>query len=68
MAAAQVIDRNEGDLGSVLRALLMLETASTDPGLLEGAALATLTSTSGTAKRLLTLITTLLCERLEPSR
>jgi tetratricopeptide (TPR) repeat protein len=68
MAAAQVIDRNEGDLGSVLRALLMLETASTDPGLLEGAALATLTSTSGTAKRLLTRITTLLCERLEPSR
>ncbi|MBW1885520.1 MAG: hypothetical protein JRJ58_18440, partial [Deltaproteobacteria bacterium] len=65
MAAAQVIDRNEGDLRSVLRALLVLETASTNPGLLEDAELGTLASTSGTAQRLLTRITTLLCEKLE---
>jgi hypothetical protein len=65
MAAAQVIDRNGGDLRRVLRALLVLETASTNPGLLEDAELGTLASTSGTAQRLLTRITTRLCEKLE---
>ncbi len=68
MAAAQAIDRNGGDLRSVLRALLVLEHARAgEPGF-GGAEIGTLASTSETARRLLTRITSLLCERLDRSQ
>jgi tetratricopeptide (TPR) repeat protein len=68
MAAAQAIDRDGGDLRSVLRALLSLESEAAAQPILEGANIGTLASTSETARRLLARITTLLCERLERGR
>jgi len=68
MAAAQTIDRNGGDLRSVLRALLLLENDNpSNPGF-EGTEIATSASTSESARRLLRRITTVLCERLEHVR
>jgi hypothetical protein len=68
MAAAQAIDRNGGDLRSVLRALLVLEHARSGEPEFGGAEIGTLASTSETARRLLTRITSLLCERLDRSQ
>ncbi len=65
MAAAQSIDRNGGDLRLILRALFVLESGDESQCPPEGAPLATATTTSETARRLLTRITTMLCERLE---
>ena len=68
MAAAQTIDRNGGDLRSVLRALLLLENDNpSNPGI-EGTEIATSAATSESARRLLRRITTVLCERLEHVR
>jgi hypothetical protein len=64
MAAAQTIDRNGGDLQLVLRALILLESDDPSNPTFEGAEIATLASTSGPARRLLTRITNVLCERL----
>ena len=68
IAAAQAIDRNGGDLQSVLRALLVLESDNPSQPILEGPEIATLASTSQSARRLLTRITTMLCDRLEHTR
>jgi len=68
MAAAQTVDRNGGDLRSVLRALLVLDHANAEEPAFEGAEIGTLASTSESARRLLTRITTQLCERLGSSR
>jgi tetratricopeptide (TPR) repeat protein len=68
MAAAQTIDRNGGDLRSVLRALLVLESSNPSHPTLDGAEIATLASTSESARRLLARITRMLCERLEHAR
>ena len=68
MAAAQAIDRNGGDLRSVLRALLVLENQSETEPNFEGAEIATLASTSESARRLLSRITRMLCEKLEHAR
>jgi tetratricopeptide (TPR) repeat protein len=68
MAAAQAIDRNGGDLRSVLCALLALENNGTSPANFEGVEIATLASTSESARRLLTHITRTLCERLQHAR
>jgi hypothetical protein len=68
MAAAQTIDRNGGDLRSILRALLLLENDNpSNPGI-DCAEIATPVSTSESARRLLRRITTVLCERLEHVR
>jgi len=67
LAAAQVIDRNGGDLRSVLRALLVLESDPSERPIFEGSNLGTLASTSESVRRLLARITALLCERLERS-
>jgi tetratricopeptide (TPR) repeat protein len=68
MAAAQTLDRNGGDLRSVLRALLLLESDNPSIPTFEGAEIATLASTSESARRLLARITNVLCERLEHAR
>ncbi len=68
MAAAQTIDRNGGDLRSVLRALVVLESSNPSQPTFEGAEIATLASTSESARRLLARITRMLCERLEHAR
>ena len=68
MAAAQAIDRNGGDLRSVLCALLALENNGSSPANFEGVEIATLASTSESAHRLLTHITRTLCERLQHAR
>ena len=68
MAAAQAIDRNGGDLRNVLRALILFDHSTTEEPAFEAAEIGTLASTSEPARRLLTRITTLLCERLERSR
>jgi hypothetical protein len=65
MAAAQTIDRNGGDLRLVLRALILLESDDAANPTFEGAEISTLASTSEPARRLLTRITNVLCERLE---
>ena len=65
MAAAQSIDRNGGDLRLILRALFVLESGDESQCPPEGAPLATAATTSETARRLLTRITTMLCERRE---
>ena len=68
LAAALAVDRSEGDLDGVLRALLTLEAdAGHDPSL-DGAELATLAGSSETARRLLTCVADRLCERLEQNR
>jgi tetratricopeptide (TPR) repeat protein len=67
IAAAQAIDRNGGELQTVLRALLVLDG---DEGLTcppEGSEIGTRASASDPARRLLIRITTMLCERLEHS-
>ena len=68
MAAAQVIDRNGGDLLSVLRALILLNGSDELRPHFENAEIGTLASTCDPARRLLVRITTLLCERLEHAR
>jgi len=68
MAAAQAIDRNGGDLRSVLCALLALENGDSSQPNFEGAEIATLASTSDSTRRLLAQITRMLCEKLEHAR
>jgi len=68
MAAAQAIDRNGGDLRSVLCALLALENGDSPQPDFEGAEIATLASTSDSARRLLAQITRMLCEKLDHAR
>jgi len=68
MAAAQAIDRNGGDLRSVLRGLLVLESDDPSQPIFEDAEIAIWASTSEAARRLLTRITKMLCERLEHAR
>ncbi|MFK7898312.1 MAG: tetratricopeptide repeat protein [Myxococcota bacterium] len=68
LAAALVIDRNGGDLRSVLRGLILIEQDGTEATHFENAEIGTLVATSETARRLLARITSLLCERLESSR
>ncbi len=65
MAAAQVIDRNGGDLRSALRALLVLEDACPAENDFKGSELGPLAAECEPARRLLARITTLLCDRLE---
>ena len=67
IAAAQVVDRNGGDLRCVLRALVLLEKERSDEPLPEGARIATLVADSEPARRLLKRISSLLCDRLERS-
>ena len=64
IAAAQAIDRTGGDLRSVLRALLLLESPDSSQPTFEGTEIATLVSNCKPARRLLTLITRMLCEKL----
>ncbi len=68
MAAAQVVDRNGGDLGSALRALLVMDPETADEPAFEGAEIATLTTSSASARRLLVRVLTQLCDRLEGDR
>jgi tetratricopeptide (TPR) repeat protein len=68
LAAARAIDRNGGDLRSVLRALLLLDSETSSQPTFEGAEIATLASTSETARRLLSRVTRMLCDKLEHSR
>jgi hypothetical protein len=68
LSAAQTLDRNGGDLRTVLRALLTLEMSSTDTEPYDGMDLGTLVSTSDSSRRLLARVTNLLCDRLEQSR
>lgn len=68
MAAAQVVDRNGGDLRCVLRALILLDCEGDEAPAFESASIGTLAASSEPARRLLTRITTLLCDRLERSR
>ncbi len=68
LAAALVIDRNGGDLRSVLRGLLLIDQSQAGEPHFENAELGTLAATSETARRLLARITSLLCERLKNSR
>ena len=68
MAAAQVVDRNGGELKHVLRALLVLDPDSAESPAFEGAEIATLAASSDAARRLLTRITTQLCDRLDGGR
>jgi tetratricopeptide (TPR) repeat protein len=65
IAAAQAIDRNGGDLATVLRALLVLEADEGTPCASEGSGIATRASASEPARRLLMRVTRMLCERLE---
>ena len=65
IAAAQVVDRNGGDLGCVLRALVVLDQDNRDEPTLESARIGTLVADSEPARRLLQRISTLLCDRLE---
>ena len=65
IAAAQAIDRNGGDLRSVLRALLALEAKDGPPQFTKDAELATHASASEPARRLLSRITEMLCQRLD---
>jgi hypothetical protein len=65
LAAAQAVDRNGGDLRSVLRALLALEPEADHAIGLEDAGLATLAGTCEPARRLLSRVTQQLCDRLE---
>ena len=67
IAAALVIDRNGGDLRSVLRGLILIEKAESDDPKLENTEIGTLVANSETARRLLGRITSLLCKRLENS-
>ena len=68
IAAAQVVDRTGGDLAPVLRALLVMEPETAESPAFEGAEIATLTSSSPTARALLVRILTQLCDRLERDR
>ncbi|MEM9177114.1 MAG: hypothetical protein AAGC67_17995, partial [Myxococcota bacterium] len=68
IAAAQVVDRNGGDLAPVLRALLVMEPETADAPAFEGAEIATLTASSPAARALLVRILTQLCDRLERDR
>ncbi len=78
IAAAQVVDRNGGDLTPVLRGLILLEaessaaSAATDeafqPPHLDGAAIGTLASSSNATRRLLARVAEQLCDRLENGR
>jgi hypothetical protein len=68
IAAARVVDRNGGDLRSVLRAMLALEGVDPGQNSLEGAEIGALAATSEPTRRLLTRIITLLCERLGHAR
>lgn len=68
MAAAQVVDRNGGELQHVLRALLILDPNTSESPAFEGAEIATLAASSDAARRLLTRITTQLCDRLDGGR
>ncbi len=68
IAAAQAIDRNGGDLRSVLQALLWLENSDPSRQAFEAAEIATLAASSDSVRRLLKRITRMLCERLEESR
>jgi tetratricopeptide (TPR) repeat protein len=68
MAAGQAIDRNGGDLRSVLCALLVLESDNPSQPGFDDAEIAALVSTSESACLLLTRITRMLCERLEHTR
>lgn len=65
IAAAQTIDRNGGDLRTVLRALLVLESEEQSMCPPEGSGIGTQAAASEPARRLLTRITTMLCERLD---
>lgn len=68
IAAALVIDRNGGDLRSVLRGLVLIEQSEAGEPHFENAEIGTLVATSETARCLLARIISLLCERLEGSR
>ena len=68
IAAAQVVDRTGGELQSVLRALLVLDAKDEQAPAFDGAEIATLAASSEAARRLLTRISTQLCERLERDR
>jgi hypothetical protein len=65
MAAAQLIDRNGGDLRTTLRALLVIESQDPSQCPPEGAEIGTRASASEAARRLLIRMTSMLCERLE---
>jgi hypothetical protein len=68
MAAAQAIDRGNQPLGPILRALLVLDEDGPLEPAFDGAEITTLAAASEPTRRLLTRITTLLCERLEQHR
>jgi len=68
MAAAQAIDRNGGDLRTVLLALLALDAEDDAQPRFDGTEIATLAATSEPARRLLSRITGKLCDRLEQVR
>ncbi len=65
IAAAQAIDRNGGELQTILQALLVLDDDEQSPSPAEGSEIGTRASASEPARRLLIRITTMLCERLE---
>ena len=68
IAAAQAIDRNGGNLGAVLRALLIMESDDPSQPKTQNAEIATLASNSDPVCRLLKQINLMLCERLEQGR
>ncbi|HIF93953.1 MAG TPA: hypothetical protein EYQ60_12660 [Myxococcales bacterium] len=65
MATAQAIDRNGGNLRTMLRALLVIDSQDPPECPPEGAEIGTRASASESARRLLIRITSMLCERLE---
>jgi tetratricopeptide (TPR) repeat protein len=68
LCASQVLGRNGGDLGVVLRAIVLLDTGSTDSEPLESADIGTLVLNSNAARRLLERLTNRLCQRLGARR
>lgn len=68
MAAAQVVDRAGGELGCVMRALLVMDPETAADPAFEGAEIATLAGSSRAARRLLNRILSQLCNRLESDR
>jgi hypothetical protein len=65
IAAAQVVDRNGGDLRCVLRALVLLDQDRSEEPIPESARIGALVADSEPARRLLQRISTLLCDRLD---
>ncbi len=65
IAGAQLIDRRGGDVGPVLRALLVLESPDTAAAIADGAEIGALVAASDAPRRTLMRITQLLCEKLE---